>query len=88
MIQLLHAMKSAKKHVFYLHSDLVVALKCVFTIMRIIFLVPTASRIISLVGVPTRRLFARLQYTRVARDYSCCLAGSVTGENISRDHDG
>ena len=57
-------MKSAKRYVFYLHSDLVVALECVFT-MRIIFLVPTASRI-SL--VPTRRLFARLQYTRVARE--------------------
>ena len=55
-------MKSAKRYVFYLPSDLVVALECVFT-MRIIFLVPTASRIISL--VPTRRLFARLQYTRV-----------------------
>ena len=51
-------MKSAKKYVFYLHSDLVVTLECVFT-MRIIFLVP---RIISLAGgVPTRRLFARLQ---------------------------
>ena len=65
MIQLLHAMKSAKRYVFYLPSDLVVTLECVFT-MRIIFLVPAASRIISL--VPTRRLFARLQYTRVARE--------------------
>ena len=66
MIQLLHAMKSAKRYAFYLHSDLVVTLECVFT-LRIIFLegVPTASRIISL--VPTGRFFARLQYTRVAR---------------------
>ena len=66
MIQLLHAMKSAKRYVLYLPSDLVVALECVFT-MRIIFLVPTASRII-ISFVPTRRLFARLQYTRVARE--------------------
>ena len=60
-------MKSAKRYGFYLHSDLVVALECVFT-MRIIFwwVLRPVSFLWSLL-VATGRFFARLQYTRVAR---------------------
>ena len=54
MIQLLHAMKSAKRYTFYLHSDLVVMLECVFTCIS--FLVPTASCIISLIPTHGHRL--------------------------------
>ena len=61
-------MKSAKRYGFYLHSDLVVALECAFT-MRIIYwqnLLRPVSFLWYLL-VATGRFFARLQYTRVAR---------------------